>query len=1170
MKKSKTKLRKHHDGCLFRRSMRICLILFSAGFWTILSAATVGTDIPKSIPGTEDVKQDPVLTASGTVTDSNGEALPGVSIVEKGKITNGTMTDADGKFSLRVAAGATLEISYVGFERQELVAGSGMTIVMQESAGTQLDEVVVTALGIKREQKAVGYAMQNVKGQDLVQANTANIGSALSGKIAGVIINNANQFDGGSTRIVIRGNNNIQGNNQPLIIVDGMPLENNISTKLSGTSENVINNRDFGSGINFINSNDIEDMNVLKGPAAAALYGARGANGVILITTKKGTKKEGIGIDYSFTTKITDPYRFRKQQNEYGYGGMHIPMYTANTKYQQDADGNYLYPAMTWGNGRWDAIYGTMPSGYNTYDDQTFTWHAYSTSWGPRFDGQNIKWWDGQMRPYVGNPDAEKYFYRNGHSNTHNVSFSGGGDFGSIRVGITREDNDAVIDNSNYGRTSVSLGSDLKISRSLRAEVYATYTNYSRHNITEVGNDDSGRNITKLFYNFPTDYRPDLVRSLYKNPDGSRHDFGNTYGVGSNMFWTLYENSFDYDRDQLLGSVRLVYNPLEWLTISARTGLDFHLDDYVFKASPTDISGLQGGNYSHRLTKEVVQNSDFMASAQKDNLFWEKFNAGFTLGATRWDRRFYQMTGSVFGGFDGLSGGTFKNPYLYTFDNYDISKQGDRVNTSQIPAEDFLNKRINSVYGFVDLSYGNYIYMQLTGRNDWSSTLPAGNNSYFYPSASLSFVPTSLFSMPSWFNFAKVRLAYASAATDADPYQVVPSFESSTYSGAPSALLRNTLPPIDLKPQRSTSYEAGFNAVMFDNRLNLDFTYYHTRSYNQIMEAPVATSSGYNRMRFNTGEMENKGIEIFAGYDVIRGRDLDLNLGLNLARNNNKLLSMGEGMQVFEIAQIFGGAAPVINVEVGDSYGNIYGWDYERNADGEKIIDVIYDKNNPDVVAGTKYRTTTNRVKIGNITPDLTGGLIANLRWKNFRLYALVDFSWGSQMWSGTYATSLSSGLSPSTLLERNGGGLPYTYPDGTTANHGVKMDGVIEMKDTGGKVTGYKPNDNVVHYVWKYGRLGAWGTGNLSTPAVLDNNWIKMREITLSYDLPASIVKKTRVFQTLGFAVTGRDLFYIHTSLPDNLNPEALSNSAGNAQGLEFGALPGMRSFSFSVKIGF
>lgn len=1091
-------------------------------------------------------------TVTGTVKDKNGDLLPGVSIAIKG-IQRGSVSDLNGNYTINVPGGSNVLIfTYIGFTPQEITVGNQRTIdVTLEEDNQQLNELVVTALGIRREQRAVGYATQKLAGSDIIQANSANIGASLSGKIAGVMINNANQFDGGSTRIVIRGNNNIQGNNQPLIIVDGMPLENTIQTTLSGTSESVGNVKDFGSGLNFINSNDIDDMSVLKGPAAAALYGARGANGVILITTKKGSHKEGIGIDYSFTTKMIEPYRYRKQQNEYGYGGLHLAQYTADQKYQQDANGNYLYPKMTWGNPRWDAIYGQMPGGYNTYDNEAFTWHAYSMSWGPRFNGQNIVWSDGQMRPYQSNPDAQEYYYRTGSTNTHNVAFSGGGEFGSVRVGITREDHEAIIKNSDYNRTAFTLGSNLNISKTLKAEVYATYNNYYRHNVYEIGN--LNNNLAKYFYFMPTDYLPELSDSMYKNADGSKHVFDNTYGEGEDIFWKLYENTTDYERDQLLGSVKVSYNPVEWLTISANAGLDFHVSDIIDKRNPTDVFGLQGGYYSHELKKEKVTNFDFVASAQKDNLFWEKFNAGFTVGANRWDRQFYRMKGQTYG--------TFKDPYLFTFGNYDLSKQSGQVHADQVPTEDIINKRINSLYGFLDLSYGNFIYAQVTGRNDWSSTLPANNNSYFYPSASVSFVPTELFDMPTWFNFAKVRLAYASAANDTDPYQVIPTYATGSFGGAAYSKLKNTLPPVDLKPQRSDSYEGGLNFAMFDSRFKFDFTYYRTRSFNQIMEAPVATSSGYNRMRFNTGEMENKGIEIISSFDILRQRDIDWGVTVNLARNRNTLISMTEGATMFEIGQVFGGDGPRIGVEVGDTYGNIYGWDYLRDEQGRKVIEVIYDKSDKTKVVGTKYKTTATQVKLGNATPDFIGGVSTQFRWKNLSAYVLVDGSFGSQIWSGTYATSLSSGLSPSTLIERNGGGLPYTYPDGTTANHGVLMDGVLADGTT---------NPHVVHYTWKYGRLGSWGNGNLTVPSILDNDWVKMREITLAYDLPQHLVKQTRVFQRIGLAITGRDLFYLYTSMPDNLNPEATSNSAGNAQGLEFGALPGTRSVSFTLKVGF
>jgi iron complex outermembrane receptor protein len=350
---------------------------------------------------------------------------------------------------------------------------------------------------------------------------------------------------------------------------------------------------------------------------------------------------------------------------------------------------------------------------------------------------------------------------------------------------------------------------------------------------------------------------------------------------------------------------------------------------------------------------------------------------------------------------------------------------------------------------------------------------------------------------------------------------------------------------------------------MFDNRFRFDFTYYRTRSYNQIMQAPIAASSGFDRVTFNTGEMENKGFEVTTGFDITRQKDWDWQVGLNLAHNNNRLLSMSDGVNVFEIGQIFGGNGPVVQVEVGDSYGNLYGWDYARNEKGQKIIDVIYDKNDPTQVAGTIYRTTRERVKLGNITPDVIGGINTNLRWKNFSLYALAGFSFGGDIWSGTYAASISGGLSPSTLAERNGGGLPYTYPDGTTANHGVILDGVLPDGTA---------NTHVVHYIWKYAQSTAWGESGktLNANSILRNDWVKLNEVTLSYQLPQHIVKQSRIFQNLGLMVSARDLFYLYASLPDKLNPEALSNSAGNAQGLEFGALPGMRSFSFTLKAEF
>ena len=1089
----------------------------------------------------------------GSVTDESGVPVPGASIIVKGT-TVGTTTGIDGDFALDVSTKAeTLVISFIGMQTQEIAITeqSNYKIILSADVEGIEEVVVVAALGVKRQARSMGFVTQSVRGKDITRSNAPNVANALSGKLAGVSITNANQLDGGTSRIVIRGNNNITGNNQPLFIVDGIPLENNVNVTTNGTSESTSRVTDFGTGINYLNPEDIEDMNVLKGPAAAALYGARGANGVILITTKKGSKKEGIGINYSFNYKITDPYRFREQQNEYGYGGLAMAMYTADNdlKYEKDADGNILYPRQKWNGDRYEAIYGQMPHGLWSFDASAFTWHGYSTSWGRKMDGKLIKWADGEMRPHSPQPNNQEYYYRNGIQSSHNVSFSNAGDFGSVRVGIGHVRNDAIVYNSDYKKTNFTIGSNLNISEVLKAEVSASYNDYSRLNGMDMTT--SNDYFTKFVYNYPVDYRPELDRQNYKREDGTKNNYTvNHYGVNAyDVFWNIYEQNKTQKRNQLLGSIKLLYTPTDWLSFMVRTGIDHNNQEVEERNKPTDIAGLRG-YYFHSLAKETVTNFDFLATAKKDNLL-NNINASFSLGGTRWDRERYFMSGR--------SGDRFKDPWIYSFQNYDLSHQNGNVKKDQVPKEERLEKRINSVYGFLDLSYSNLLYLQLTGRNDWSSTLPSNSNSYFYPSTSLSFVFSELIEEANWLNFGKVRLAYAAAANDADPYQLLPTFTSEAFGGYPSHSIKDVLPPTALKPQESKSYEVGLDLRLFDNRFKIDATYYRVVSDNQIMSAPLPSSSGFTNVTFNSGELENKGFEVIVSYDILRKHNVNWTLGVNGSKNQNKLLSLDGVNKTIVIGEFFGGNGPVIQVDVGEKYGNIYGWDYERNSNGNKIVEVR--KDGDGNVVGTLYKTTENRVKLGNSTPDLIGGVTNSFRWKNFNLYALVDFSLGSDIWSGDYATSLSSGLSPSTLKERNGGGLPFTYPDGTTGNHGIKMEGDLEDGT---------PNNHVVHYTWKYGRLGSWGAGNLTTPSILKNDWIKLREVTLTYNVPKSFVKKMGVFQDIRLSVTGRDLFYIYTSLPDKLNPEATSLTAGNAQGLMFGALPGTRSFSFSINVGF
>lgn len=1109
-------------------------------------------------------------TVKGTVLDDLGPVV-GASVGIKGS-NQGTITDVNGNFSMQISDGDVLVISYIGYQTQEVkYAGQNSITIRLEASSQSLSEVVVTALGVKKEVRALGYSVQAIKGSELVQANTPNLVSSLAGKMAGVNVNMSNTLEGGSSRIVIRGNNSITGNNQPLFVIDGMPVES--SARVSGKAgdgggENMTDaSKDFSTGINMLNQNDIESIDVLKGPAAAALYGARGANGVVMITTKKGAKKEGIGIDFSYDLKITDPYRFQEQQSKYGTGGFGMAQRTGdwNKMYRTDPKWGTLMPTNDWDGAGYSACYDVLPytGGLWDFDERAFSWHGYSTSWGPPMAGQKLRvkgadgtWDNGDYYMNNPNPNNQRDMYKTGVTNNYNVSFSSGGEWGSVRVSLGHINNSAIVDNSGYKQTNVAIGGNINLSKVLRASISASYSDLNRHNPNVNVDNDS---YTKWFYNYPTGFNTDFWRSRYKLPDGSKPGNGDTHISSNpiNTFWRMYEHNQNQYNNKLIGSITLTYTPTDFLDISARGGVDFNTLEVESKNNPTSASGTQGGLYGHRLGKEKMQNFQIMAAFHKDGFLNKKFNINFAVGAETWKNYRYEMWAE--------NSLRWANPYIWAFGNYDL--EGNDSNLKRLlPGETRYEKQINSVFGNLEMNWDNFLFLQVTGRNDWSSTLPINNNSYFYPSANASFVFNQLTGWD-WFSFGKLRVAYATSANDTDPYQLLPTYQGGTFGGNPTHSIKADLPAVDLEPQYANTFDIGLSLKFLENRFKFDLTYYNTRSYNQIMSAPLALSSGYNSYKFNTGELVNQGVELELGADIIRSKDWEWSMTLNLARNENKLLSLDGDTKSLYLGQIFGTTnGPTMKVTVGEKYGGIYGWDYERDAKGNKIVNLVYGNGNyANTVIGTTYKTTKEQVLIGNATPDVTGGLNTRLRWKDFSLYALADFSFGGDIWSGDYATALQCGISPSTLYERDGNGLPYVYGDGTKANHGIIMEGVLADGT---------PNTHVVHYTWQYGRVGSWG-GNaslnqLSTPSILKNNWIKLREITLSWNVPSSLVKATKIFQNAQINLTGRDLFYIYSSLPDKINPEALSMQTGNAQGMMFGALPGMRSFTFGIRFGF
>lgn len=1084
------------------------------------------------------------LKISGTVTSSDdGSTLPGVSILVKGT-SQGTTTDLNGNYSIsNVASSSILVFSFLGYQKQEITVGDKAVInIVLQPLVTKLDEVVVTALGVKRQKREIGYSTEKIGTDDITRSGSPNVISAITGRSAGVLVSQGDGVEGGTTRITIRGNNNLNGNNQPLIVVDNVPMENTPGL------ENIGRGVDWGNGISDLNALDIEEYTVLKGGAASALYGARGANGVILITTKRGKKQKGLGVTYSFEHKITHPYRFREVQNKYGHGG---PISFTEPSFPADDDGTLLYPG----------IYGNdklviNQQGETSSTSEEFGYYGSAVSWGPEMKGQLIKWWDGKMRNYSPQPDNYKAPFHDGFTQTHNIAASGGSEKGTLRISLTRQDHKPIIDNSNYNRTTINVGTTLNVSEKVKADAVITYVKFNRLNSPILGED--WNSFSKGFlYSWPRSYQG-IDMQNYQLADGSRNTLeGYPFlYVDKYLWWNYYNNNTELERDKYTGSLALTYSITPWLNFTGRAGRDYTLEHKTATSKPTDVLGLQNGSYSSDLSKNYNDNFEAVLTAEKKKVFGTDINIRLTGGANCWDYNYYGIYGHS---------GTWYYPNMYTFFNYTettyikdengeimVEETGDALST--VAAQERISKiRNNSVYSFLNVDYKQYLFLEVTGRNDWSSTLPSNSNSYFYPSVSASFIASEAFHiqkhMP-WLNFLKIRGGASQTASGTDPYQTAFYYTTSLFGGDQTSYFPSLIPPYQLKPQRVNSYEGGLNIGLFENRIDIDFTCYYKYSFDQILDLPLPTSSGAPGIRINEGVLSNRGVELIINTVPVQTSQVILKAGLNFSRNRNKIISLGDYSDTYLLADIWGLNGPAMALKEGDDYGTIIGYDYIYNENGERVVND----------AGTKYLITDTRVPIGNASPDFTGGLHTELTWKGFRLFTLIDTKWGGDIYCGSYVISLQTGQSPSTLLERDGGGLPYTDPDGEVRNVGIILDGVY--------ADGTK-NEKVVHYYYKYlPNAGGWGKF-ISTPGILENTWVKMREISLSYSLPDKLISKLKVFQGLSLNITGRDLFYIYTTLPDKINPEGIMGS-GNAQGFEWASYPGTRSFTFGVNASF
>lgn len=1093
---------------------------------------------------------------TGIVKDDKGNPIPGATVAIKGSPVL-VVTDENGKYTISAPnKNAVLVVTSVGYTTKEMKPGelTAFDIEMSSSAA-DMDEVVVTALGVKRDKRSIGFAVQQVKAEDVTIAAPVDVAQGLMGKVAGLNISTSNGINNASSRIVIRGNNSVTGNNQPLIVVDGAIIDN--KPVAQSNIEVTDGMRDWGNYLSYLNMDNVESISVLKGPNAAALYGARGANGVILITSKKGSKLKGLGLNYNFNTNFTNAFRFQDLQNEYG-GGFAAGLWTANPELPKTASGEYYLPTL-YGGSSYGAggtgiggSHGTIPGGFNTWD--IFSWFGASSSWGPKLNGQMVRWWDGEMRPYSPQPDNRESYYRQGNETTHNVSFSGGGDYGTVRLSASRTDATAVVPNTFNNNTNFALGSNLKISKAISAEVNVAYNQSYRHNTPEIGTNNSWGKFS--IYGMSREYKP-LEYQYYLNPDGSKHDFGSPYPhqeYGRDLYWYFYQRNSNLNRDELISTVKLNAEITPWLNAFVRTSANLISSKFETINNVPNPDKVSDGRYEKQLDKDKLLNTDVMVTAHRDNLFFDGFNASLSGMFNAYSNR---STGMV-----GFNDGTFIVPGVYSLHNI---LDADRTDKNKFNVtERRYEVQSQSLLGMLNLSYKNFLFLDVTGRNDINSTLTPSKNSTFYPSASMGFVFTDAFNMSSIrsvLSYGKLRLAYGESANAADPYKLGFTYDVSSFGGVPTNSVPSTLSPEELGFQTSNSMEVGASLGFLNDRINLDFTYYSIRSKNQILSADIAPSSGATVVTFNSGELTNKGIEFIVNAAVVQSKNFSWNLTVNGAKNQNRVVSLAEGIRELRIADVFGNLGVFMRVTPGDAYGTIYGTDFMRDDKGNKLLYNV--KDGAGNVYGTLYRVTNEPVAIGNAAPKLTGGVGNTFRFKNFSLYGLVDFKLGGDIYSFDHSTAMGSGIAPETVYERNGNGLPYTFPDGTTANVGVIMEGY--------NVDDGKMNDRVVNPIYKYaGSYTGWT--HLNRPrslSVFENTWVKMREVALTYQLPQKLAQNTKVFQNLSLSLIGRNLFYIYSSLPDHLNPEAI-NGIGNGQGLQWSGMPSIRSMGISLKAQF
>jgi TonB-linked SusC/RagA family outer membrane protein len=1045
------------------------------------------------------------IKISGTVTDkTTGMGIPSVAIATSSE--NGTTSDINGSYSITVSeTDRILTFSYLGYKTQQITIGNQTSINVQlEEIETNLDEIVVTALGLNRKTKELGYVVQEIKAKEVTNVKTVNFLDNLAGKLAGVTISQGATGVGSSSKITIRGEASFSNNN-PLFVVDGTPINNNSVFNFTNEAAAGFQEIDFGNGAMEVNPDDIETITVLKGPSAAALYGTRASNGVIVINTKDGSKKQGLGVSINSSITFDSAFRLPEFQNEYGQGN----------------SGNFEYV---------DGLGG----GIN--DNITY-------SWGPRLDAGNlIAQFDspvtladgtvvrgGDTSLYSGlpitptlfqsNPDNLKDFYQTGVTAINNIAINDSFERGSYRLSITDLDSESIIPGVNLERKTAALKVNFNPSPKTRITSSVNYVNSSSDNRPANGYGSENANYSLVAWG-PRSLNIDSLRNYWQPGLEGVQQYSFNYTFFDNPFFILQENTNSFNRDRVFGNIAIKHQFTDNLSVSLRSGMDYSSEKRALKRNFSSNRFKNGAYAEHDVFYREV-NTDFLINYNNN---FGAISFDVSIGGNRLDQ----------------------NASTKQTQTTNLAQPGIfSLNNAASPLEVFefeSKKRINSLYGIAKFGYKDYLFVDITGRNDWSSALATpfsvDGTSFFYPSISSSFILSNYTELPENISFAKLRASIAQVGNDTNPYQTSGAFVSQTpFNGQPTFSNQDFIPNSNLRPEITTSYELGADLRFFKDRLNIDFTYYNATTKDQIISLPIPISSGYNQQVINGGKVTTSGVEIILGGTPIQTENFTWNTTFNFASNKSviKDLPQNDGRLTLAYSRIYNSANQTVwfQVEEGGQIGDMYGTGYEKNGDGEFLLD-----------DNGRYIANNDLIKIGNYNPDFTLGWNNAFRYKNWNASFLFDWRQGGEIVSRTRA------------LGNVGGQLAETAfrPDAGIVAQGVNVN------------TG-QPNTVAVsaesYYRQFYDR-------NHEENNVYDASFLKLRQVSIGYVLNLEEgflgLKDT---SSMSFSFIGNNLFVI-TENP-HFDPEQLAvQGNGFVSGVEDMSYATSRSLGFKVGFNF